>query len=34
MFFFVYRYDPGITSVMPVASGCLTKKKTKRCLAV
>jgi hypothetical protein len=28
------RYDPGITSVMPVASGCLTRKKTKRCLAV
>ncbi len=28
------RYDPGITSVMPLAGGCLTRKKTKRCLAV
>jgi hypothetical protein len=26
--------DPGITSVMPMAGGCLTRKKTKRCLAV
>jgi hypothetical protein len=24
-----YRYDLGITSVMPVASGCLTRKKNK-----
>jgi hypothetical protein len=28
------RYDPGITSVMPMAGGCLTKKRRKRCLAV
>ncbi len=36
MFYFriAYKYDPGITSVMPVAGGCLTRKKTKRCLAV
>jgi len=34
MFFFALRYDPGITSVMPVASGYLTKKRRKRCLAV
>jgi hypothetical protein len=28
------RYDPGITSVMPGAGGCLTRKKTKECRAV
>jgi len=28
------RYDSGITSVMPVAGGCLTRKITKRCLVV
>ncbi len=28
------RYDPGITSVMPWAVGCLTKKNTKQCRAV
>ncbi len=28
------RYDPGITSVMPLAGGCLTRKIRKRCLAV
>jgi hypothetical protein len=28
------RYDPGITSVMPVAGGCLTRKKREQCLAV
>jgi hypothetical protein len=31
---FAYLYNLGITSVMPVASGCLTRKKTSRCLAV
>jgi hypothetical protein len=34
MFFFPYLYNPGITNVMPVAGGCLTKKKTQRCMAV
>jgi hypothetical protein len=28
------RYDPGITSVMPLVGGCLTRKNTQRCLAV
>jgi hypothetical protein len=27
------RYDPGITSVMPWAVGCLTRKNTLRCRA-
>jgi hypothetical protein len=34
MFFFPYLYNPGITSVMPVVGGCLTRKRTQRCLAV
>jgi len=29
-----YLYNLGITSVMSMAGGCLTKKRTKRCLAV
>jgi hypothetical protein len=30
----IYRYDPGIMGIMPVAGGCLTRTKTQRCLAV
>ncbi len=33
-FFFPYRYGPGIMGIMPVVGGCLTRKKTQRCLAV
>jgi hypothetical protein len=33
-FIITLRYDPGIMSVMLVAGGCLTKKKTKECLAI
>ncbi len=29
-----YLYNPGIPSVMSMAGGCLTRKKTQRCLAV
>ncbi len=28
------RYDPGITSVMSLAGGCLTKKNAQECMAV
>jgi hypothetical protein len=28
------RYDPSITSVMPMAGGCLTRKNTQECLTV
>jgi len=31
---FALRYDPGITSVMPMAVGCLTKKNTQECLVI
>jgi len=27
------RYDPGITSVMPWAVGCLTRENTQECRA-
>jgi hypothetical protein len=30
----LYLYNPGITSVMLVAGGCLTMKRSQRCLAV
>ncbi len=29
-----YRYDLGIMGIMPVAGGCLTRKKTQECLAI
>ncbi len=29
-----YLYNSGITNVMPVAGGCLTRKNTQECLAV
>jgi hypothetical protein len=33
IFFFALRYDSGITSVMPGAGGCLTRKNTLWCRA-
>jgi len=31
---FALRYDPGITSVMPMVIDCLTRKNTQECLVV